>query len=198
MTSTGPLVEQLTGPEALSNIFAPLNEALGVVVEQPDRLGPGDPDDAGVVDETEDYADVNREPPPPPPELVVRHIVETVSKGSVDGRTFRVAVGPEGAIAGTTLAAAPTTVLDANPRRNRALVRNVSATAVSIFLVRAGQGGAGTYPNVGYRLQQNGETIELDNIAGWEAYCTAATDVGVLQVIEEFGANADGSIEAPV
>lgn len=195
--TTGPIATKLTGPEALSNIFAPLNEALGVVVEQPDRLGPGDPSDVGVIDDTSDVYDVDREAPEPAPELTVRHIVEVSAKGAVDGRTFRVNIGPVPVIAGTTLAAASTTVLDANPRRNRALVRNVSVAAVSIFLVRVGQGGAGTYPNVGYRLQQNGETIELKNIAGWEAYCLAGTDLGLLQVIEEFGTNADGSIEAP-
>lgn len=205
----GRLDTPLYGPDALSNLWGATEEPLGPPpqgspdapgIEAPYVPGAGAPaaGEGGVVDTALEPSDVNRQQGATVPELVVRHIVETTSKGAPDFRIFRVPVGPFNAGTPGGQSPQPTIVLDANPLRNRALIRNVSATAVSIFIVRAGTGGNGAYLNMGYRLQQNGETLEIDSSAGVEAYCTAFGDAGTLQVVEEFGANADGSVEVPI
>lgn len=200
-TGPGPLPEELTGPESMTNVFAPLSELVGNAVEAPEVTGRGSPAAGDTFEGSVDYADVNRGEPAKVPELVVRHVVENVAKPNVDVRIFRVPVGPTAAAPAAggvaTISAQPSVVLDANELRNRALIRNVSGTAVSIFLVRAGSGGGGAYLNMGYRLQQNGETIEIKSGAPLEAYCALNTDVGTLQIIEEFGTTADGGLEIP-
>lgn len=203
-TDTGrpaPGINRLFGPDALSNIFSAIGARLGNATDAPYVAGPGDPAaGTGVVDTTETASSVRLEEPAAVPALIVRHIVETIERGSSDFRIFRVQVGPWAQAAPSTATASPTptTVVDANPTRTKVKIRNVSAAATSIFIVRAGTGGGGAYLNVGYRLQQNGETIEIDTTAPIEAYCTLNTDVGTLQVIEEFSATDDtGQLATP-
>lgn len=194
-----PGISRLFGPDALSNMFGAVATRLGVATEAPYVAGPGDPAaGTGVVDTTETASSVELQQPAEVPALIVRHIVETIERGSADFRMFRVQVGPWAQSAPGGGSPSPTTVCDANPTRTKMKIRNVSAAATSIFLVRAGTGGNGTYANIGYRLQQNGETIEIDSTAGLEAYCLNAADVGLLQVIEEFSATDDtGSLATP-
>lgn len=208
LAGAGPLDQPLYDDDALTNLWRPADTALGPPpqgrtpgAEYPYVPGAGDPaGGVGTVDAPLEPSQVDRQRPAEP-ELLVRHIVQTISEGSTDFRTFRVSTnsGPLTPAPGSTAVAEPTTVADANPRRNRLLLRNVSATAVSLFVVRGGTGGNGAYLNIGYRLQQNGETLEIKSKGPVEVYSNAATDaVGTLQCLEEFDANPDDTLGVPV
>lgn len=115
--------------------------------------------------------------PTPPPAQVVRHEVHTYETGAEVVRARTVVI---------TSNTAPTTLLDENPNRKRALIKVITSNQIiMINPLRSGGGGAGltTTPsgNVqGWQQATGDPMLEVKSQAGVEAYGVGAATNGVL------------------
>jgi hypothetical protein len=117
----------------------------------------------------------------PPPEQVVRHVIETneVPSGQVRGRLV--------AVVGN---AQPTTLLEQNPDRVRALI-SVFTDGATVILAPGRQGGipqlvaAITQPLAGYPLVSTDPRLEIKSSDAVECYGITAAGTVLVRVWEE-------------
>lgn len=134
--------EDELAPDPAGNIWDALATAPGVVVEAPDVRGLGLPHSDDFETSEETVEDVRASAATDRTSYVVHHVVEELDRAAavVRMRVVRVAGNVQ-----------PSTLLDYNPNRRRALIRIVTATQ-SIFLVPGGPQGGGVGGNAAAAL----------------------------------------------